>query len=103
MVSENSESLFSPFVCPAQDNKEYYITLILTARESRLTSMTISVMQEYGLDEVVIFQTDTTQPDSGGQQLLTSSWLVVLNMLLASAGAYAALWCGTQFPPTFGW
>lgn len=65
--------------------------------------MNISVMQEYGLDEAVVFQTDTTQPDSGAQQLLSSMWLAGLNMMLASVGTYAALWAGTQFSSAFDW
>lgn len=68
----------------------------------------ISVMQDYGLDEAVVFQTDTTQPDSGAPKLLTSFsvvslvWLAILNMVLASVGT-DALWAGRQLSRTFGW
>lgn len=86
-------------------NNDWYVTLILTAREHRLADLT--EMEKYGLNEVVVFQTDTTQEDSSarvfaGLSLVTLSWLIIINTLFA-AFATGGVHHGQEPIPALGW
>lgn len=72
--------------CPIQEG-DYFVTLILSAKPHRDSNITL--LEEYGLDQIVVFQTDTTQPDSSGRLLLaklsaaTLAAVVLVNMVLS--------------------
>lgn len=86
---------------------DYYVTLIVEATASDSANYTI--MQEYGLGEVVVFQTDTTQADNSarvmaGLSLLTLTWVMLLNTIFTSLGSSAADDDGRHGAvPTLGW
>ena len=80
--------------------------MILSADER--TNANYTEMIEYDLDQIVVFQTDTTLPDNSAQKLLASlslaslAWVVILNVLLAASGR--EVWLpGRQGFPALGW
>lgn len=71
---------------------EYYVTVVVVADESSKANSNYTTMAAYGLDELIVFQTDTTQPDNGarvlaGLSLMSLTWLILFNTLMASLGA----------------
>lgn len=89
--------------CP-QDN-EYYVTLILSAKENK--NADVAALEAYGLDQVMVFQTDTTQEDSSarvlaGLSLVTLTWLIVFNTLFAMLGP-DRVQSAQQSIPALGW
>lgn len=96
---KHSHSFFTPpLLPPRQPNLffflvvqfkegDYFVTLILSAKPHRDSNIT--ALEVYGLDQLVVFQTDTTQPDSGGRLLLvrlsaaTLAAVVLVNMVLS--------------------
>ncbi|CAM9151049.1 unnamed protein product [Ectocarpus sp. 12 AP-2014] len=86
---------FDPYIPLGFDlpeGNEYYVTVVVIAKESTNPASNYTTMAEYGLDQVVVFQTDTTQPGNGarvlaGLSLMSLSWLILFNTLMASLGA----------------
>lgn len=88
---------------------EYFVTVILSAKNTTKGASNFTAMAEFGLDEIVVFQTDTTQPDNSarvlaGMPLMTITSLVVFNTLLASIGSTSGAQHETEVSvPTLGW
>lgn len=86
---------------------EYFVTLVLSAKNTTNGASNYTAMAEVGLEELVVFQTDTTQPDSSarvlaGLSLVSLTWLVLFNTLLASIGSMTGVQRETVVP-TLGW
>ncbi|CAM9143160.1 unnamed protein product [Ectocarpus fasciculatus] len=94
---------YIPLSFDLPESDDFYVTLVLVAKESPNPASNYTTMASYGLDQVVVFQTDTTQEDSGaarvlaGLSLMSLSWLILFNTLMASLGATSA---GTQAAAT---
>lgn len=83
------------------------MSVVLNAKETENGMANFTAMQEFGLDEIMIFQTDTSLPDSSGRvlaglSLVTLAWVFVLNTLLATLGSAAGDQHGTTVP-ALGW
>lgn len=101
-----------PSVCllalllPLQED-DYYVTLVLSAKDSSKGASNYTELVEWGQEEIVVFQTDTTQPDNAarvlaGLSLMTITWVMLFNTLFASFGATGAQQ-HEAFVPTLGW
>lgn len=78
--------------CTTLQDKEYYVSVILNAEETAKGAGNFTAMQEYGLDQLMVFQTDTSLEDSSGRvlsglSLVTLAWVLLLNTLLTTLGS----------------
>ena len=65
-------------------------------------------MEFYGLDQVMVFQTDTTQEDSGakllaGLSVVTLTWLILINTLFSALSYADTHHIGQATIPSLGW
>eukprot|EP00903_Cladosiphon_okamuranus_P010268 g9722.t1 len=75
-----------------QDNKGYYVTVVLIADETIRGEADFTAMKEFGLNQIMVFQTDTSLEDSSGRilaglSLVTLAWVFMLNTLLSTLGS----------------
>lgn len=81
------------------------MSVILSAKSTVNGQANFTAMEEFGLDQIMVFQTDTSLPDSSGRvlaglSLVTLAWVFLLNTLLStlgSAGEHEAV------VPALGW
>lgn len=65
-------------------------------------------MESYGLDQIMVFQTDTTQDDSSarilaGLSVVTLTWLILFNTLFSALSSASADHHGIGAIPALGW
>ena len=65
-------------------------------------------MVAYGLDQIMVFQTDTTQDDSSarllaGLSVVTLTWLILFNTLFSALSSASANNNGNGAVPALGW
>ncbi|CAM9868929.1 unnamed protein product [Scytosiphon promiscuus] len=94
------------FELPEED--DYYVTLVLSAKDTTKGATNYTELVEWGQEEIVVFQTDTTQPDNAarvlaGLSLMTITWVILFNTLFASLGASGAQQQHEAVVPTLGW
>lgn len=68
------------------------MSVVLNAKQTTSGAGNFTALQEFGLDQLMVFQTDTSLPDSSGRvlaglSLVTLAWVLVLNTLLSSLGS----------------
>lgn len=83
------------------------MTLVLSAKNSTKGASNYTTLAQWGQEELVVFQTDTTQPDNAarvlaGLSLMTITWVILFNTLFASLGASGAQQ-HEAVVPTLGW
>ena len=85
------------------------MTLILAAKNTTKGSGNYTLLQETGQDQIVVFQTDSTQADSGaralakGLSLVSVACLILFNTLLSSLTGSAPGAQHETVVPTGGW
>ncbi|CAN0436751.1 unnamed protein product [Pylaiella littoralis] len=89
------------------EGDEYFLTLILSAKNTTQGADIFTTMTEFGLDRIVILQTDSAQPDSSarvlaGLSLMTLTWLMLFNVLLSSVASTTG-WQTETAVPSLGW
>lgn len=88
------------------EDGDYFVTLIVSAKENNRVDN--SVMESYGLDQIMVFQTDTTQDDSSarllaGLSVVTLTWLILFNTLFSALSSANANHHGNGAIPALGW
>lgn len=85
------------------------MSVVLNAKQTTKGAGNFTAMEEYGLDQLMVFQTDTSLADSSGRVLaglsvVTLAWVLTLNALLSmsmstlgSAGGHETM------VPAVGW
>lgn len=90
-----------------QDN-EYYVSVVLNAKQTADGAGNFTAMEEFGLHQMMVFQTDTSLPDSSarvvaGLSLVTLAWVLLLNTLLSTTVAVGAAGERETVIPALGW
>lgn len=68
------------------------MSVVLNAKSTPAGQGNFTAMEEFGLDQIMVFQTDTSLEDSSGRvlaglSLVTLAWVFLLNTLLSTLGS----------------